>query len=85
MKLEKGYWVDKNNNSWKVKRFSKEEAMRMSKSLIDCVDCVNCYNSIGSVDCKNSNSLIDCWNLKNSSYCIKCSFLEDAFNEINKG
>lgn len=36
------FWVDKNNNKWNSRYFSKEEALEASKSLINCTDCVNC-------------------------------------------
>lgn len=47
MKQINGYWVDENNNRWDCELYSKAEAERYSKTLIDCTectDCNNCYN-----------------------------------------
>lgn len=32
------YWVDKYNNKWNKKIYSKEAALKASASLIDCID-----------------------------------------------
>lgn len=39
IKLIDGYWMDKNNNKWDTEIFSKEDAEKLSKTLIDCVNC----------------------------------------------
>jgi len=41
MKKINDHWVDENNNSWGL-QYSKEEALKKSKSLINCSGCSDC-------------------------------------------
>ena len=65
MKKYHGYWIDGNNNKWSVRIFSKEQATKMSESLIDCYGCSNC------TDCSNC---VNCSNCTKCSYCTECSY-----------
>lgn len=57
-------WIDKNKNRWNIHEYSKKEAKRLSKTLINCFKCYNC------VDCKDCS---DCNNCKLCGCCVKCN------------
>ena len=66
---------DKNNNCWNLEEFSLEEAIKASKTLVNCKECSNC------VDCQNCDFCSWCKNCegcKNCWYCEDCSDCEDC-------
>ena len=52
LKLEKGYYVDNNNNKWNAKSYNENEALRHSKGLVNCNNCTNGFHVYDSKDCK---------------------------------
>ena len=74
----KYYLSDKNNNRWNLQKYSIQEAIEISKTLIGCKDCKNCENCINCVNCldckncqscENCNTCEHCKNCKDSSFC----------------
>jgi len=66
-------WIDKHNNSWKVHKFTKQEATNAAATLVDCVnclDCLDCTNCVGCEDCigchncQNQVGLVDTYELQ---------------------
>lgn len=53
-----GYWIDKNCNKWNCDEYTREQAMALSKTLVNCFDCVNCRY------CSDCNSCHDCSDYK---------------------
>ena len=67
VKLVEGVWIDKNGNAWNCEIFTKEEAIKNSKSLERCFNCYNCKNCVKCIKCK------DCENCRNCKNCVKCN------------
>jgi hypothetical protein len=65
------YWVDDNNNSWSVDYHTIEQAMKYSKSLIDCSYCCDCSY------CRYCRDCIDCSNCRYCRDCSNCSGCSD--------
>lgn len=64
---------DKNNNSWNLENFSTiEEAIEISKTLVNCKNCVDCINCDECVDCENCEYCLNCW------HCSDCSNLKNG-------
>lgn len=61
MKKINGCWVDENENSWDCEKHTKQEAERLSKTLVDCYNCYNCRN------CNNCRNCACCENLSNGN------------------
>ena len=68
MKQISGYWVDENNNRWDIKIYTKGQAEKLSKSLVNCYNCRNCCY------CRNCNDCSEC------SYCRYCRYCNDCCN-----
>ena len=72
MKQINGYWVDANNNRWNTEIYTKGQAEKCSKSLIDCYNCDNCrccYDCHGCYRCYccyDCHCCCDCYN------CLGC-------------
>ena len=83
LKLEKGYYVDNNNNKWNAKAYNENEALQHSKGLINCFDCVDCINC---KDCRACINCIDCINCVDCDYCINKHHLtkEYKYNDLLK-
>lgn len=73
IKLEDGFYVDENGNKWDAIKFTEEEAVENSNSLINCRKCVNCKNLIGCYDCINCMNCKDCHDCRNCVICVSCS------------
>ena len=91
IKLEKGYYVDNNNNKWNAKAYNENEALQHSKGLIncfDCVDCINCDTCDNTKHSKLSNHLSDCEFCINKHHLAKeykyNDLLHKQYNEILK-
>ena len=78
MKLIDGYYVDSNNNKWSTSRYTEEQAIKVSNSLIDCYDCVDCENCVGCTDCKDCAYCKDCEDCIRCELCSNCDFCIDC-------
>lgn len=65
MKTENGYYFDKNNNKWNIEKYSKKQAIELSKALINCTNCIDCRS------CRSCSSCSYC------SYCSDCHSCSD--------
>ena len=61
MKKINNRWVDDNNNSWDCDIYTKDQAEKYSKSLIDCSNCSDCS------DCSY------CSHCRGCRYCRGCN------------
>ena len=64
---------DKNNNHWFLDKFTIEQSIKASKSLVDCFGCENCKNCNNCWHChryhySSPNRDINC-------FCILCFFV----------
>lgn len=66
------YYIDNNNNKWNTNKWTKSEAIALSKSLIDCENCLDCYDCENCDDCKYCNNCKDCRYCINCVNCINC-------------
>jgi hypothetical protein len=69
-----GYWVI-GTNKWNANIFTKEEAEKQEKTLINCsncIDCIRCRNCSGCRDCSSCSGCIDC------NKCIDCGGCSDC-------
>lgn len=75
-KVEKinGFWTDENNNVWNIKKYTKNEAERHSKTLIDCRYCRNCSDCCGCWHCRDCRDCRGCWD------CHDCRDCQDLYN-----
>ena len=62
MEKTNNYWTDSNNNKWNCDLYTKEQAEKYSKSLVNCHGCIDCR------DCSSCSYCSGC------SYCSSCSF-----------
>ena len=62
------YWIFENNNKYTKAVFSKEEATKYNKTLVNCSNCDNC---IYCTNCSNCDNCIYCTNCSNCSNCDK--------------
>jgi hypothetical protein len=66
----KNKWIDENLNSWDKKKYSEEDAIRLSETLSNCSYCSDCSNCSNCSYCSNCS---DCSNCSSCSYCSYCS------------
>ena len=66
---QNNYWIDENNNKWNANIYTKEQAIKYSRSLVNCNDCSDCS------DCSYCNGCNDC---SDCSYCNGCSGCRDC-------
>jgi len=66
------YIIDNNYNKVDLQLYTKEQAIDMLNSLINCSDCLNCSN------CVNSTNLKNCINCRNSTFCYDSKDLENC-------
>ena len=77
------YWIDENNNTWSCAIYSKKEALKNSKTLVNSRDCCNCsYCSYCSNcrDCRDCRNCHDCSNCHNCRNCRNCHDCHDCSN-----
>jgi hypothetical protein len=67
-------WVDKNNNTWEEIYFTKEEAIKASKTLKDCYNCVNCKNCVSCRSCATCKDCVSCFNCSDCYNCSSCLY-----------
>jgi len=60
---EYGHWIDESDNSWNAKKYTKEQSIKYSETLVDCKYCIDC------IDCEDCTNCINC---KNCTYCTAC-------------
>lgn len=77
LKKINGYWMDENNNRWDTKIYTKEQAEKFSKSLVDCYNCYNCDNCYNCRYCDYCNN---CHNCHQCSYCGNCRYSSNCYN-----
>ena len=65
------YWKDFNNNKWSKNRYSYEEALEYSRTLVNCRNCINCLDCR---NCKNCTDCIDCSCCTGCCNCFGCVF-----------
>ena len=66
----KNYWIDENSNSWNKLIYTKEQAEKLSKTLINCKNCINCFRCSYCSDCSRCSDCSDC---SDCSGCSGCS------------
>lgn len=74
MKQINGYWVDEDGNRWDCKKFTREQAEKFSKSLVNCQDCYNCCDCISCNSCWYCKYCIDCIDCCDCNNCYDCDF-----------
>lgn len=72
--MENKYWVI-GTNRWSKSVYSKEQAERYAKTLINCENCTNCKFCR---DCVNSRDLFYCEACKNCYFCGFSEVLEEC-------
>ena len=73
--VEKKYnnWIDKKGNMWNCKLFTKEQAEKASKTLVNCMFCIDCTNCIKCNDCINCKDCVSCEYCNDCIKCKKCN------------
>jgi hypothetical protein len=51
MKKIDGHWADENNNKWDCDKFTKTEAVELSKTILNCSDCFSCSDCCSCYVC----------------------------------
>jgi hypothetical protein len=68
---DKEYWVI-GANKWCKVQFNKKQAVRLAKTLQNCINCVDCYNCKECVNCRNCSYCSYCRNCSECSECYMC-------------
>ena len=68
---QNNYWIDENNNKWNANIYTKEQAIKYSRSLVNCNDCSDCSYCRGCSSCRGCR---DCSGCRGCSYCSNCSY-----------
>lgn len=74
---------DKNFNGWNLEMISVEEAIKASKTLINCRDCFGCEKCENCIDCSWCKNCKDCVNCSNCEKCNNCEFCTSSKNLTN--
>lgn len=80
IKLKGSHWRDENNNKWNIRKYSKNEAERLSKTLINCKNCTDCSNCINCSDCVECEDCLNCINCFCCSKCYECEGCGKCYN-----
>lgn len=79
---DKKYWIDATTgNKWSKDKYSKAEALELSKTLIMCsycADCRDCSFCIGCEKCTHCDYCRDCARCKSCSFSDRCSACTDC-------
>lgn len=67
------YWTDENGNRWDCSLFTREEAEKFSKTLINCKFCTNCISCTDCQSCEGCGSCGGCRDCVDCEYCTDCS------------
>ena len=68
---DKEYWVI-GANKWCKVQFNKKQAVRLARTLQNCINCVDCYNCKECVNCRNCSFCSYCRNCSECSECYMC-------------
>ena len=77
MKLLDGRWIDDEGNSWCAVRYTEEQALKKSESLVcclNCSDCQGCSNCSNCSNCFDCSGCFDCFGCSDCYYCSDCSY-----------
>ena len=66
MKSNKLYWIDDNHNKWKKIKYTEQEAILLSATMIKCHYCSDCS------DCRYCHYCNDCRYCNGCRYCSYC-------------
>lgn len=69
IKSSKGYWMDSKGNMWRKGTYSKEDALKLSRTLKDCRGCIDCSYCN---DCKQCEDCHYCYQCEGSTICKFC-------------
>lgn len=72
--METKYWII-GTNKWNKEDYTEEQAIELSKTLINCENCVDCG------DCRDCSDCYYCMGCKNCKKCDFCYWLLDGYNE----
>ena len=81
------YYQDEKGNKWSIEKFTLNQAMQASESLVgctDCTDCKDCMDCMDCTDCKNCKNCAYCTDCKDCTvcaYCINCEFFRNQVGE----
>lgn len=81
------YW-EVDGNFYSKSKYSKAQAIELSKSLtdcqncIDCLNCVNCSDCISCYGCENCGSCVECINCKECKSCLECLSCEKCIASV---
>lgn len=64
------YWIDTNGNMWRKTAYSKEDALRLSRTLKDCSGCIDCSYCN---DCRQCEDCHYCYQCEGSTMCKFCT------------
>lgn len=74
--MEDDYW-EFGTNKWSKEHFSYKEALKQSKTLINCKYCINCYNCKDCIACESCD---DCNQCSCCDWCDKCTNCHNTNN-----
>ena len=80
MKQINRYWVDENNNRWDTEIYTKEQAEKCSKRLVNCYNCDNCDYCCNCDNCDYCNYCDNCKNCRYCNYCNYCINCNSSYN-----
>ena len=75
---DRNYWMDSNGNKWNMFKYTKKDAEKLSKTLIDCYDCKDCEHCYNCICCDTCTFCSDCNNCTYCDYCDKCTQCADC-------
>ena len=74
VELVEDYWIDSNNNKWYFGKYTREQAIKVSQTLINCKDCIDCVDCINCINCFQCTYCENCINCDVSVGCIECKY-----------
>ena len=69
-----------NGNYWSKDKYSYDEAVELSKTMVNCDNCLDCSDC---VDCKKCVDCNSCDNCENCDGCIDCKYCEVYTDCVN--
>lgn len=73
------YWMDGYRNKWSKSRYTYDQAVDYSHSLINCHNCTDCLDCIECTNCHNCISCRSCLNCTDCYECISCIEQENIY------
>lgn len=84
VKIKGGYFVIEKDgafaaeaNKWSTKKYTEEQAIKASKTLINCKRCIDCEDCEDCLACKSCINCVDCDLCEN---CISCEDCVECYN-----